>query len=74
MNGQLFTQDFLARGISSNPVWKSFPDAQLDAFAEALREVLAPYSAGSQLNDTITESEIIVKILGQLGWSDLWLP
>jgi hypothetical protein len=74
MNGQLFTQDFLARGIASSPVWAALTDAQLDAFIEALRSVYAPYSASSELNEAITESEIIVKVLAQLGWSDLWLP
>jgi hypothetical protein len=74
MNGQLFTQDFLARGIATSPVWTALPDAQLDAFVEALRSVYAPYSASSELNEAITESEIIVKVLAQLGWSDLWLP
>lgn len=74
MNGQLFTQDFLARGIASSRVWMALPEAQLDAFIEALRAVYRPYSASSELNEAITESEIIVKVLAQLGWSDLWLP
>jgi hypothetical protein len=74
MNGQLFTQDFLARGIASSPVWTALPEAQLDAFIEALRSVYGPYSASSVLNEAITESEIIVKVLAQLGGSDLWLP
>ena len=33
-----------------------------------------PYSAASEINEAITESEIITKVLAQLGWSDLWLP
>ena len=74
MNGQLFTQDFLARGIASSPVWTALPGAQLDAFIEALRSVYRPYSASSEINEAITESEIITKVLAQLGWSDLWLP
>lgn len=40
MNGQLFTQDFLARGIAASPVWTAFPEAQLDAFVEALRRCM----------------------------------
>lgn len=74
MDGQHFTQDFLARGIASNPVWTAFPEAQLDAFVEALRSVYAPNSASSELNEAITESEIIAEVLAQLGWADLWLP
>jgi len=75
MNGQLFTQDFLSRGIVSSPVWTALPEAQLvDAFIDALRSVYGPYSASSTLNEAITESEIIVKVLAQLAWSDLWLP
>lgn len=74
MNGQLFTQDFLARGIATSPVWTALPEAQLDAFVDALRSVYRPFSTSSTLNEAITESEIIVKVLKQLGWSDLWLP
>lgn len=62
MNGQLFTQDFLARGIASSPVWTAVPEAQLDAFIEALRSLYVPYSASSELNEAIAESEIIGRL------------
>src|SRR3989338_6329489 len=74
MNGQLFTQDFLVSGIAQSPVWKSLSDASLDAFVKALRAVYQPFSASSRPNEATTEQEIIVKALGQLGWSELALP
>jgi hypothetical protein len=55
-------------------VHSALPEAQLDAFIEAPRAVYRPYSASSELNEAITESEIIIKVLAQPGWSDLWLP
>src|SRR3990172_970089 len=74
MNGQLFTQDFLVSGIAQSPVWKSLSDASLDAFVKALRAVYQPFSASRRPNEATTEKEILVKALGQLGWSELALP
>src|SRR6266545_1935279 len=74
MNGQLLTQDFLISGITQTPVWKGLTDAAVDAYIQALRGVYQPFSASSAPNEATTEQEVILKVLAQLGWSDLALP
>lgn len=74
MNGQLFTQAFLRDGIKTTPVWEALPDSELDAFAARLRAIYSPFDAGSTLNEASTEQEIILKVLGALGWDELWIP
>ena len=37
MQGQLFTQDFLARGILETEPWRNLSEAELDAFVAELR-------------------------------------
>lgn len=71
MIGQLFTQDFLGAGISDTPVWKSVADAELDEFVEHIKAVYAPFKADSNLNEPVTENEIIFKVLSRLGWTDI---
>ena len=74
MNGLLFTQDFLQRGIQTTPVWTAMSESVVDAFIAGLHRIYAPYSSNSVLNEATTESEIILKVLGLLDWSDLVLP
>lgn len=74
MNGLLFTQDFLQRGIQTTPVWTAMSESVVDSFIIALKRIYAPYRSDSVLNEATTESEIILKVLGLLGWSDLVLP
>jgi hypothetical protein len=71
MQGQLFTSDFLLDGIKETPVWKNLTDQALDDFVEQLRAVYGPFRADSRLNEATTESEILLKVLRTLGWSDL---
>ncbi len=74
MNGQLFTQDFLRDGIKATPVWEALPDSELDAFGARLFAIYSPFDASSTLNEASTEQEIILKVLGALGWDELWIP
>jgi len=74
MNGLLFTQDFLLKGIQTTPVWVALSEAAVDEFTAGLRRVYAPYKGDSVLNEATTESEIILKVLSLLDWSDLVLP
>ncbi len=74
MQGSLFAQDSLSTGIADTPVWTELPDSALDAFVDALRLVYSPFDSGSEINEAVTEDEIIVKTLGLLGWNDLALP
>ena len=71
MIGQLFTQDFLKTGIADTPVWQGITDAELDAFIADLKTIYAPYKAGSNLNEPMTENEILVRVLVKLGWTDI---
>lgn len=71
MQGQLFTSDFLLDGIKDTPVWKELPEAALDSLGEELRKIYNPFEADSRLNESTTESEILLKVLACLGWSDL---
>ncbi len=74
MNGLLFTQDFLLKGIQTTPVWVALSEATVDEFTAGLRRVYAPHKSDSVLNEAMTESEIILKVLALLDWSDLALP
>ncbi|MGQ0748895.1 MAG: Eco57I restriction-modification methylase domain-containing protein, partial [Betaproteobacteria bacterium] len=71
MIGQLFTQDFLSTGVTDTPVWKGIADAELDNFVSQVKAVYAPFNADSNLNEPVTENEVIVKVLSRLGWSDI---
>ncbi len=73
MQGQLFTQDFLARGITETEPWKALTDGELDGFLASLNRVFARVSSETVLNEAQTESEIIEPVLTLLGWGDSWL-
>lgn len=73
MQGQLFTQDFLTRGILDTDPWRACDDAALDAFISALRGVYGSLSADSTLNEGQTEDELIGPILDLLGWGGSWM-
>src|SRR3990172_8419745 len=71
MQGQLFTSDFLADGIKDTPAWQQLDDTALQVFDSRLKAIYSQFSADSRLNEATTESEIIIQVLGNLGWSDL---
>lgn len=71
MQGQLFTGDFLRVGITESSEWKAIPEASVTSLAADLAAILRPFSLDSQINEAVTEDEIILKVLGCLGWSDL---
>ena len=73
MQGQLFTQDFLARGILETEPWRNLSEAELDAFVAELRGVYGDLSSESTLNEGQTEDELIKPILALLGWQDAWM-
>ena len=74
MQGQLFTQDFLHRGIRDTPPWLALSDAALAAFSTALQQLYAPYRSDTTLNEAQTEQLLIQPVLAQLGWGDDTLP
>ena len=54
MQGQLFTQDFLLRGIQETSPWQALADAEFDAFESALRRIFVGLDASSTLNEAQT--------------------
>ena len=73
MDGKLFSQDFLLKGITDTPVWKDLTTLQLNEFKQALSSIFANLQADSVINEANTESDIIDKVLNLLGWQDLSL-
>ncbi|WP_059758235.1 Eco57I restriction-modification methylase domain-containing protein [Thiobacillus denitrificans] len=71
MQGQLFSHDFLTRGILETAPWQAFDRNQLDAFTTELRRAYGIVAADSALNEAQTESELIEPVLGLLGWENL---
>ncbi len=74
MQGQLFTQDFLSRGICGTPPYEGLEDQQLEAFRKALVSIHDGLGAESAINEAQTEHLIIDRILVELGWGDDFLP
>ncbi len=73
MQGQLFSTDFLLRGIRETDAWNAVSDSALDEFIARLRAHYAPFAAGSTLNEAQTEDELIAPVLDLLGWEDAWI-
>ena len=74
MQGQLFTQDFLLRGIRDTPPYQSIDAAALSRFRVALEFIYQPLRADSNLNEAQTEQLIIERVLVELGGGDDYLP
>lgn len=73
MQGQLFSSDFLLRGIKETPAWQDLPDSELDNFSHQLKKLFGELTADSQLNEAQTEDELVEPLLDRLGWQDCWL-
>ena len=74
MQGQLFTQDFLTRGVLDTPAHQALSDSALAAFAGALRHIFSGLDSASSINEAQTEQLVINKVLAELGWADDTLP
>jgi Eco57I restriction-modification methylase len=74
MQGQLFSQDFLTRGVLETPPHQALDERAFIAFEAALRSIYAGLDAASTLNEAQTETLIIYKVLVELGWGDDFLP
>ena len=74
MQGQLFTQDFLLRGIRDTPPYQAIDDAALGRFRGALEAIYQPLRADSALNEAQTEQLVIERVLFELGWGGDYLP
>ena len=75
MTGHLFTQYFLTEGIRATAEWRSsVASAQtFDAFRDGVRQRYDALSGSSDLNEAVTEQELIRPVLELLGWAD-YLP
>ncbi|PKO61394.1 MAG: restriction endonuclease, partial [Betaproteobacteria bacterium HGW-Betaproteobacteria-17] len=71
MQGQLFSHDFLTRGILDTAPWHALDQARLDAFSAELRRVYRILAGDTALNEAQTESELIEPVLAALGWEHL---
>ena len=74
MQGQLFTQDFLLRGVQGTPPYQDFSDTAFAAFQSVLESIFTGLDAGSTINEAQTEQLVINKVLAALGWADDTLP
>lgn len=74
MQGQLFSQDFLTRGILETPPHQALSQESFAAFKAALFSIFATFNAASSINEAQTEALVINKVLVELGWSDDTLP
>jgi hypothetical protein len=74
MQGQLFTQDFLIRGVRDTPPFVALDDAAFARFSSALHSLFKGLDSASTLNEAQTEQLIINKVLAELGWADDTLP
>ena len=74
MQGQLFTQDFLRRGVLETPPWQALNEAVFNDFRQSLTTIFPELHGASTINEAQTEALVINKVLVELGWSDDTLP
>jgi hypothetical protein len=74
MQGQLFTQDFLNRGVTETPPYQALNEAAFAAFKTALGGIFSGLDSASTINEAQTEALVIHKVLAALGWGDDTLP
>jgi hypothetical protein len=74
MQGQLFSQDFLTRGVTETPPHQELGDTAYSDFKGALQAIFHGLNAQSTINEAQTEALVINKLLVELGWGDDTLP
>lgn len=74
MQGQLFTQDFLTRGVTETPPYQELGDTDFNAFKGALQGIFAELNSVSTINEAQTEALVINKVLFELGWGEDFMP
>ena len=74
MQGQLFSHDFLTRGVLETPPHQALDDTTLAAFKGTLQAIFSGLDAHATLNEAQTEAVVIQKVLLALGWGDDTLP
>jgi hypothetical protein len=74
MQGQLFSQDFLTRGVADTPPFEALTDAAFGTFRTALQAIVQAVGGNAAINEAQTEALVINKVLVELGWGDDVLP
>jgi hypothetical protein len=74
MQGQLFSQDFLTRGVLGTPPWQALDAAAFADFKATLQGILQKFDTDSVINEAQTEELLIGKTLAALGWGENTLP
>ena len=62
MQGQLFTQDFLTRGVTETPPYQALTDSAFAAFRQSLQSIFRGLDGASTINEAQTEQVIIEKV------------
>ena len=72
MPGRLFTDYFLNGGIRVTSEWmaSAAAPAGFDAFRDGVRQRFETVSGYSEPNEAVTEDDLILPVLGLLGWTD----
>lgn len=70
IKGNLFTQNFLAEGITEYQEWQSLPEQEIAHFQSRLRALFQDFPVNKNPNEDTTEKDVIEPILKELGWGD----
>jgi hypothetical protein len=71
MQGTLFTHAFLFEGICDTIAWRSTTDEEIARFASLVDRALSIFPPDASPNEAVTESEVILPVLGALGFHDV---
>ena len=67
--GTLFTEDFLAEGITGSAAWQDLADADVETTRQRIRAIFDAVPNPATLNEAQTQHRIIEPILAELGWT-----
>lgn len=67
--GTLFTEDFLAEGITGSAAWGDLPDGEVQDALDRIRAIFEAVPNPTSLNEAQTQHRIIEPILSVLGWA-----
>ena len=73
MQGQLFSSDFLLRGIAETEAWQALAESEIDTFIADLQSHFSGFNTDSTLNEAQTEDELVAPVIDRLGWRDGWI-
>ncbi len=70
MRGKLFTQDYLAEGITDAAAWRELGAEDVGALEARLQEIFSAFPVAATPNEAVTEHDLIWPVLEALGWSN----